>query len=97
MSAPTTTAPDLAEHSSAAEIKKLPSYFPTFYPECKDQANAFFACFEKHAVMKDDKDTVTPKMALGHCQETLKGYMQCQEVEEAKRHRADNKAWWQFW
>jgi hypothetical protein len=80
-------------HAAAAMITKLPDYFPTYPPPCKPQAEAFFACFEEHAVMKHAKDTESPRTALSHCQESLVQYMKCYETETKRAE----KPWWKVW
>jgi hypothetical protein len=70
--------------AAPAEIKQLPSYFPTFEPACKDAAHAFFACFDAHAVMAHERDTATPRGALAKCQDTLRAYIACHEAQQKK-------------
>lgn len=87
----------MSQKQQQPQFTRLPHYFPTYVPQCKDQATAFFECFEKHAVMKDEKDSETPKHSLDFCQDSLREYIKCQDLQLKKIERSDGKAWWQFW
>ncbi|KAG5477303.1 hypothetical protein LSCM4_04521 [Leishmania orientalis] len=71
-------------------ITKLPKYFPTSCKQCATQTDAFFRCFEEHAVMLDDHDVTTAKTSLQHCQPELRAYMTCME----NHFDTKNKPWW---
>lgn len=74
-------------------ITRLPRYFPTSCPECAEPTNAFFQCFEKHAVMMNDHDVETAHTSLLHCQPELRAYMTCMEKKIAHKDRP----WWKLW
>lgn len=80
-----------AADSGKAPITRLPDFFPTFPPLCKAVAEKFFACFEEHAVMKNETDAETPKQAIPMCQESLRGYIACVQGSEEKPKKG---GWW---
>jgi hypothetical protein len=85
----------IAQQSTSKEkqLTRLPPYFPTTCLQCSAQTDAFFQCFEKHAVMMNDHDTETAHTSLQHCQPELRAYMTCMEKHIAKKDRP----WWKFW
>ncbi|KAK7194557.1 hypothetical protein NESM_000373300 [Novymonas esmeraldas] len=84
-----------APASAASEtlITRLPPYFPTTCKQCAAPTEAFFRCFEKHAVMMHDRDTATAATSLHHCQPELRDYMTCMERQQV----AKGKPWWKIW
>lgn len=89
-----TAAPASALESSGHKaITKLPPYFPTSCKQCAAPTDAFFRCFEEHAVMLDERDVATAKTSLQHCQPELHGYMSCMDHYFATK----DKPWWKVW
>lgn len=82
-----------AAASAGPAITRLPRYFPTSCPQCATQTNAFFQCFEQHAVMLNEQDVTTAHTSLQHCQPELRAYMACMDNYIAKKDRP----WWKFW
>ncbi|EPY36468.1 hypothetical protein STCU_00566 [Strigomonas culicis] len=74
-------------------IERLPAYFPTSCSQCKAPTEKFFACFEEHAVMRDERDTASARQALHHCQPELLEYMTCMENYLKNK----DKPRWKFW
>ncbi|KPA79655.1 putative mitochondrial hypothetical protein [Leptomonas pyrrhocoris] len=95
MNATATNAAAAQQPASKAQeqITHLPRYFPTACPQCAAQTDAFFQCFEKHAVMMNEHDVVTAHNSLQHCQPELRAYMTCMEKYIANKDRP----WWKFW
>lgn len=82
--------------SDTGIVTRVPQYFPTYPPECKEPSLAFFACFDKHAIMPTDTDTRTCHAALTQCQDTLKAYTKCVDAVVLKKNTKSTKAggWW---
>ncbi len=58
---------------------KLPSYFPRAPKECTKPAEAFFECFTKNSVKKDENDMEAGKIGLAACTSQLAYYDQCMQ------------------
>lgn len=51
--------------STRPVIDRMPDFFPTYVPECKEDAFAFFRCFEAAAVMKHERDVESAPNEIG--------------------------------
>lgn len=78
--------------STRPVIDRMPDFFPTYVPECKEDAFAFFRCFEAAAVMKHERDVESAPNALLACQDTLYTYKTCMD----KNNKREGKKWWQL-
>lgn len=81
----------------APEHRLLPRYFPTYHPQCKSAAEAFFACFETHSEMKHAKDTTSAREGITKCVPELDAYEACQDVAIQKAAQQAKRSWWKFW
>jgi hypothetical protein len=73
--------------------RKLPLYFPTYEPACREVAETFFRCFEENGKMKSNKDTTSCKQAIDVCAAQLDAYEQCMTKALARA----NRPWWKVW
>jgi len=73
--------------------ERLPDFFPTTLPNCKEQTNAFFKCFNSYLISDKLKLQATAEeieaykkkgeLAMNNCKELMNVYTECMHVNYA--------------